>query len=113
MRRWLIALFACHFLLGVVGFSIPDHIVDVPRAADALVKAASSDPFANPLAKSQKGLADLEHALGDELPDLPDTLQRRAAPLLSHVMTPARAHPRVAGLPQPVLDGPFRPPRRA
>ncbi|HSX92890.1 MAG TPA: hypothetical protein VLG41_08215 [Hydrogenophaga sp.] len=109
MRRWLIALFACHFLLGVVGFNIPDHIVDVPRAADALVKAATSDP----LAKSQKGLADLEHALGDELPDLPDTLQRRAAPLLSHVMTPARASTNV-GLPRwPLLDGPFRPPRRA
>jgi len=109
MRRWLIALFACHFLLGVVGFSIPDHIVDVPRAADALLKSASSEP----LAKSQKGLADLEHALGDELPDLPDTLQRRTAPLLSHVMTPAQVPTRVGPPPWPLLDGPFRPPRHA
>lgn len=109
MRRWLIALFACHFLLGVIGFGIPDHIVDVPRAADALIDLASNDP----LAKSQKGLADLEHALGDELPDLPDTLQRRAAPPLSHVMTPARAPTNVGLMPWPLLDAPFRPPRRA
>ncbi|MGX5650112.1 hypothetical protein ACWKW4_07650 [Hydrogenophaga borbori] len=109
MRRWLIALFACHFLLGVVGFGIPDHIVDVPRAADALIDAGAN----HPLAKSQKGLADLEHALGDELPDLPDTLQRRAAPPLSHVMTPAQAPADRGPPPAPLLDGPFRPPRRA
>lgn len=108
MRRWLIALFACHFLLGVVGFSIPDHIVDVPRAAEALVIDA-----ADPLARSQKGLADLEHALGDELPDLPDTLQRRDAPPLSHVMSAARAPAHIGLPPSPQLDGPFRPPRRA
>lgn len=109
MRRWLIALFACHFLLGVVGFGIPDHIIDVPRAADALIDAAASEP----IAKSQKGLADLEHALGDELPDLPDSLQRRATPPLSHVMTPTRAPTDLGPPTPPLLDGPFRPPRRA
>lgn len=109
MRRWLIALFAVHFLLGVVGFGIPDHIVDVPSAAAAPL----SDAAQAPLSGSAKGLQDLVHALADELPDLPDSLQRRATPDLSHVMTPTQPPATIARLPQPVLAGPFRPPRAA
>lgn len=109
MRRWLIALFALHFLLGVVGFGIPDHIVDVPSASAS--PAGQADPQA--LNGSAKGLKDLVHALADELPDLPDSLQRRAAPALSHVMTPTQPSATITSLPEPVLAGPFRPPRRA
>ncbi len=105
MRRWLIALFAVQFLLGVAGFAIPDHIVDVPVAGLAAPDAGSTAP-------SQKGLADLAHALADELPDLPDTLQRHAAPALAHVLTPLHPQLRIGGLPAPLLEQPFRPPRR-
>ncbi len=105
MRRWLIALFAVHFLMGVVGFAIPDHVVDVPVAGLAAGDAEAPAP-------SQKGLADLEHALADELPDLPDTLQRHSAPALAHVLTPPDTHWRIGDLPRPPLEQPFRPPRR-
>jgi hypothetical protein len=109
MRRWLIALFACHFLLGVVGFGIPDHIVDVPSAS-----ATSPAPAAaSALGGSAKGLSDLAHALADELPDLPDSLQRRAAPLLSHVMRPTQPAATITRLPEPLLASLFRPPRAA
>jgi hypothetical protein len=111
MRRWLIALFACHFLLGVVGFGISDHIVDVPRVG---VGASAADGTAQPAWGAPiKGLNDLAHALADELPDLPDSLQRRAAPALSHVMTPTQPAATIAALPEPVLAGLFRPPRTA
>lgn len=105
MRRWLIALFAVHFLMGVIGFAIPDHVVDMPVAG--LATGGTETP-----APSQKGLADLEHALADELPDLPDTLQRHAAPALAHVLVPLNAQWRVGAPPAPVLEEPFRPPRR-
>lgn len=105
MRRWLIALFAAHFLWGVIGFALPTLPADTPAVA-----AAASPPGA--AAPSTKGLADLEHALADELPDLPDTLQRRAALALAHVMTPVQPPWRAGTLPAPALDGPFRPPRR-
>jgi hypothetical protein len=107
MRRWLIALFAVQFLLGVAGFAIPDHIVDMPVAGLAAPGADTGST-----APSQKGLADLEHALADELPDLPDTLQRHAAPALAHVLTPLQAQWHAGNLPAPVLEEPFRPPRR-
>lgn len=109
MRRWLIALFACHFLLGVVGFGIPDHIGLAPLASLADDESAKTSLL---VAKTQKGMNDLAHALADELPDLPDSLQRRPTALLSHVMTPTRPHAPIAALPRPVLDGPFRPPRQ-
>lgn len=108
MRRWLIALFAVHFLMGVIGFAIPDHIVDVPVAGLATAAEAEADTTA----PSQKGLADLAHALADELPDLPDTLQRHAAPALAHVLTPLKAQGHAGHLPAPALEEPFRPPRR-
>ena len=48
MRRWLIALFAVHFLMGVVGFASPDHVVDVPvaglTAGDTQTLSAPSNP---------------------------------------------------------------------
>lgn len=106
MRRWLIALFAFHFLLGVIGFGLPDPAPDTPVAA--LAPATGEAP-----APSQKGLADLDHALADELPDLPDTLQQTAAPTLSHVLFPLQSRLSLADLPLPAPDAPFRPPRRA
>lgn len=109
MRRWLIALFALHFLLGVVGFGIPDHIVDVPSASAPTAGQADQQP----LSASAKGLQDLVHALADELPDLPDSLQRRSEPVLSHIMTPTQPAATITHLPEPVLAGLFRPPRRA
>lgn len=109
MRRWLIALFALHFLMGVVGFAIPDHVVDVPVAGLTAGDAHASDTPA----PSQKGLADLAHALADELPDLPDTLQRHAAPAGAHVLAPALPQWRQGGLSTPMLEQPFRPPRPA
>jgi hypothetical protein len=106
MRRWLIALFAFHFLLGVIGFGLPDTVTDTP------VSGLASSSFDTP-APSQKGLADLDHALADELPDLPDTLQQPAAPTLAHVLFPLQPRISLADLPLPVLDAPFRPPRGA
>jgi hypothetical protein len=110
MRRWLIALFAVHFLMGVIGFAIPDHIVDMPVAG--LATAAEAKVGTDSTAPSQKGLADLAHALADELPDLPDTLQRPAALALAHVLTPLQPQWHTSGLPTPLLEQPFRPPRR-
>lgn len=107
MRRWLIALFSLHFLLGVIGIALPDRDPEPSMVAVSL--AAGSDTAA----PSQKGLADLEHALADELPDLPDTLQRHAAPALAHVLTPRLPQWRPGSLPTPLLEQPFRPPRRA
>ena len=66
MRRWLIALFALHFLMGVVGFAIPDHVVDVPVAGLTAGDAHASDTPA----PSQKGLADLESRLDTMKSDL-------------------------------------------
>jgi hypothetical protein len=109
MRRWLIALFACHFLLGVVGFGIPNHIVDMPSVSVATPD--STGPQALTLNLGAKGLNDLVHALADELPDLPDSLQRRTASAWSHVMSPAQPPASIARLTEPVLAAPFRPPR--
>jgi len=110
MRRWLIALFAAHFLWGVVGFALP-ALPDATPADTPAVAAAAALPV-GAAAPSTKGLADLAHALADELPDLPDTLQRPATLALAHVLTPVQPQWRAGALPAPVLDGPFRPPRR-
>ena len=107
MRRWLIALFAVHFLWGVIGFAIPSHPVDTPAAASLAAPAHGVS------APSTKGLADLEHALADELPDLPDTLQRPATLAFAHVLTPLQPQWHAGVLPAPVPEAPFRPPRRA
>jgi hypothetical protein len=108
MHRWLIAIFALHFFLGVSAFSLGAAVLPAPAmvAATALQEApAPTDDAAAPLVSP--------HGLMDELPDLPDTLPRTVA-VHRQPVEPGRA---IAYLevrrPAVSPDLPLRPPQPA
>ncbi|MDO9436764.1 hypothetical protein [Hydrogenophaga sp.] len=115
--RWLVAVFALHFLLSVGAFAfgkVAPHAV-LPVAAQSLpadvATLAAADTSAPEGALSAAQLTD--HALSDTQPDLPECLDvfiatsSRSAPLR------APSPPLAKDLTPPVLDGLQRPPRGA
>jgi hypothetical protein len=112
MSRRLIALFALHFFLSVSAFAFgtahhglatPPQAVAVSQSAPAEAPAQQSTAFAE---------ATVNHALVDEVPDLPDSLPRNVlaqrSPADSGRTIGYRQH---AAFPLP-LDGLLRPPQQ-
>lgn len=115
MRRCLIAIFALHFFLSVSAFAFGD----MPRAPGAPAHAATASQAATPAERSAalqepgQDESSVNHALVDELPDLPDSLPRPTA-----VQRPPVDAARIIGYRQravlpPSLDGLLRPPQQA
>ena len=108
MRRWLLAVFVLQLLWNMAGFAVVGHGHE--REAGERLSVAMS--VADVKATDGKGLVDLAHGLMDELPDLPETLLRRAPPKAIQAAAPGDS-PRVSrGLPPPLPDALFRPPPR-
>ena len=112
MRQWIIAIFTVHFLLGLMGFAFGPLIQ--PTAAHPSVVASADERFV-PLsgAASDVAVSDLDHALGDELPELPDGMQRLSASATPHGPAPTWTPLRPMAYPRPVVSPPDRPPRAA
>lgn len=112
MHRWLIAIFALHFLLNVSAFSLGEsshrttilalnNATTVPTPAADCSDVRTETPAQVPL----------KHGLMDELPDLPDTLSLSVS-VLKQPVEPGRAIRFMSahGAP-PLLDTPLRPPQ--
>lgn len=117
MRRWLVAVFALHFLVSVGAFAFGSHAhpaaAQAPAAQALLAEAASPASVSGQadagLGKSANAAAD--HGLIDDQPDLPECLDVpiRAAAHGPIGRTPPP--PLAKDLTPPVLDGLQRPPR--
>jgi len=113
MYRRLIALFALHFFLSVSAFAfgtVHQGPVTPPHnaATSQAVPAEAAPQHGEVVAESA-----MNHALVDEVPDLPDSLPRN---LLAQ-RSPADSgrnigHRQLAAMP-PSLDGLLRPPQQA
>lgn len=115
MRRCLIAIFALHFVLSVSAFAFGSmHGAQVEQAGAAAVLPAEAAMAASVLLADQGGAdASVQHALVDELPELPDSLPRIASAQRAPVDAgPAIAYRQRAAFP-PSLDGLLRPPQQA
>jgi len=113
MSRRFIALFALHFFLSVSAFAF-ETVTHGPATTSHTAATSQAAPAE---AAAQHGEAAAEsavnHALVDEVPDLPDSLPRN---LLAQ-RSPADSgrnigHRQLAALP-PSLDGLLRPPQQA
>ncbi len=115
--RWLVAVFALHFLLSVGAFAfgkVPAHAVLQVAAPSLQAEAATTASADTSAPEGELTAAQLtDHGLSDTQPDLPECLDvfiamsSRSAPL----RTPSP--PLAKDLTPPVLDGPQRPPRGA
>ena len=113
MHRWLIAIFALHFVLNVSAFSLGDASLRTTDQA-SWIAASASVPAAETCRVSQAAASDQSpstHGLLDELPDLPDTLAR-SVPVLRQPVEPGHTIHYV-GVHHALLllDAPLRPPR--
>ena len=112
MRRWLVAVFALHFLLSVGAFAfgkLPGHIPAQVVAHSLVAEAAAAD---QPVQDGTlKAAHPQDHGLTDTQPDLPECLDVliAASSRGEHLRTPPP--PLAQDLTPPVLDGPQRPPR--
>lgn len=109
MRRWLIAIFALHFLLnvGLFAFGQIETHSNVHGATVAEQLAVPADPAHG---KDLLGHAP-DHGLTDTQPELPEWLDTKLELLAA---TPAPIAPDATQrtcLAPPTLDGPQRPPR--
>ena len=112
MRLWIIAIFTVHFLLGLMGFAF-GPLMQQAETHPAVVASADEQHALPAGAPSGVGVPDLDHALGDELPELPDGMQRLSASVTPHGPTPAWTPLRPVAYPLPVLALPDRSPRSA
>lgn len=110
MRRCLLAVFVLHLLWNMAGVVIvaqpherPDDALNAPLAG-----SLAHDPSDN-----TKGLADQTHGLMDELPDLPDSMLRKATARTGSPLASSHAEWTGAGRADPLPDALFRPPQRA
>jgi hypothetical protein len=113
MHRWLIALFALHFILNVSAFSLGETALRT--TAQAVWTTASPDAPAVESCDGAPAVAldhmPCAHGLLDDLPDLPDTLPRSAS-VLRQPVEPGRAIRYLAvHHALPALDTPLRPPK--
>lgn len=109
MPRWLLAVFVLQLLWNLAGFPAVEHPHERAQAGEPAVTAGWADTQ-SPAARGPGAAA---NGLLDELPDLPDTLLRRATPKSSAAPTPAHTGWVQAGSPDALLDALFRPPPRA
>ncbi len=112
MRRWLVAVFALHFLLSVGAFAFGQFPADAPLQAQAQSLVADAATPAQPASDgSLKAAHPQDHGLTDTQPDLPECLDVliAASSRGEHLRTPSP--PLAQDLTPPVLDGPQRPPR--
>lgn len=112
MRRWFIALFTAHFLLSVLGFAFGPLIKDAVQSPPVIATVELADTS---LAEAETAAAEtgVEHALGDDIPELPDAVQRATLHVRHPAHTPVWSLFKEAGIPKPVLASMDRPPRRA
>ncbi len=115
MVRCFIALFALHFFLSVSAFAFGD-VVGNPLAQAhpaALSQASPAGTQAQALQDLGTTESPANHALVDQLPDLPDSLPRPTTVLRPPVDGGLTiGYRQRAGLP-PSLDGLLRPPQQA
>jgi hypothetical protein len=113
MHRWLIAIFALHFVLNVSAFSLGEASLRTTDQATRIA-ASSSAPTTEACGGALAAAADQvpsAHGLLDDLPDLPDTLPRSAS-ILRQPVEPGRAiRYLVVHHALPSLDAPMRPPK--
>jgi len=112
MRRWLVAVFALHFLLSVGAFAFGQFPGVAPSQAPAhglVAEVAASGQL--PQDSALKAAHPQDHGLTDTQPDLPECLDVliAASSRGEHLRTPSP--PLAQDLTPPVLDGPQRPPR--
>ncbi len=104
MRSWLLAVFVLQLLWNVAGIALVGQAHAHAEGAYTVVSLADVQ------ANEGKGLTDGAHGLADEVPDLSDTLLRRAPGACANLPHPAhRGQPSIGQLP-PWLEGVFRPP---
>ena len=113
MHRWLIAIFALHFVLNVSAFSLGEASM---RTTDQSTwnAASASAPAAETCRVSRAATSDQTpstHGLLDELPDLPDTLTRSVSVLRQPVEPGHNIRYLAVHHALPSLDALLRPPR--
>ena len=109
MPRWLLAVFVLQLLWNLAGFPAVEHLNPHAQQAAEPSMTAGSDTQ-SPVAR---GPGTAANGLLDELPDLPDTLLRRAPPKSSAAPAPAHTGWVQTGSPDALLEALFRPPARA
>lgn len=111
MRRCLIAIFALHFFLSVSAFAFGDGPSKVATGVAAAAQSTAEQTSEAP----GLGLADASanHALVDELPDLPDSLPRSRVVQKPPVDGGPFIGYRQRAAPPPSLEGLLRPPQLA
>lgn len=112
MRRWLVAVFALHFLLSVGAFAFGNFPAEAPQQAQVQGLMEEVATAAQPASDGTlKASPPQDHGLTDTQPDLPECLDVPIAASTrgEHLRTPSP--PLAQDLTPPVLDGPQRPPR--
>lgn len=113
MHRWLIAIFALHFVLNVSAFSLGEASLRTLDQA-TWITASASAPVAETCGGTLAAASDQlpsTHGLLDDLPDLPDTLALSVS-VLKQPVEPGHATRYLAvHHALPALDAPLRPPK--
>lgn len=110
MRHWVIAIFTAHFLLGLVGFAFGPLIETAERPLQVIADIEAPD-FSSTRAEAASTDASVGHALVDDIPELPDAVQRASIQVRHPAHTPVWSLFKEAGIPKPVLASLDRPPR--
>lgn len=112
MRRWLVAVFALHFLLSVGAFAFGQLPGAAPSQAQAQTLVAEVATAAQPAHDGTlKASPPQDHGLTDTQPDLPECLDVLIAASSRGEPLRTPSPPLAQDLTPPVLDGPQRPPR--
>jgi|GEM_PF-4558801 hypothetical protein len=118
MPRWLLAVFVLQLLWNMAGFPAmgqPHERAEASEQTSTLASAPASGQalvaaWADPSVQAARGPGAAANGLLDELPDLPDTLLRRAAPRTPAGPTPSHTGWVHNGSPDALLRALFRPP---
>lgn len=111
MRRWLLAIFALHFLVNLGLFAFGKIDLSVHADASQQLVAAMPDRDAHPSQDDDLLGAAPDHGLTDSQPDLPDGIQQVSVVVALGVRPEPPMQPTLHALTPPVLDGLRRPPR--
>lgn len=111
MRRWLLAIFALHFLVNLGLFAFGE--INVSGHADTSQQLVTAMPDRDAYPSQDDDLlgAAPDHGLTDSQPDLPDGLQLASVAIALGVRPEPPMQPTLHELTPPVLDGLRRPPR--
>ena len=112
MRRWFIAIFTAHFLLGLVGFAF-GPLIETSERPQPVIAVIEMPDFSSTDAEEASAEAGAGHALVDDIPELPDAVQRAAVNVRHPAHTPVWSLFKEAGIPKPLLASLDRPPRLA